>query len=177
MWLVSWLSSMCHCQWGGSAVFPHCGKQSHTGGNYLWRGDRHGFLPHTHSQIHTPTFMHGHMVPGAHMYDSHYVCVYWAMDGFPLRAMGWVNILSTLGQSTTQFVPVDPCPACLYPLIWTESNQADPVNNTQARPWKTTIAPQCIPLISPGTPVFVQSLWSRREAVYGGTIKMIKDSS
>lgn len=31
---------------------------------------------HTHSQIHIPTFMHGHMVPGAQMYDSHYVCVF-----------------------------------------------------------------------------------------------------
>lgn len=80
--------------------------------------------------------MHDHMFPGAQMYESHYVCVCLCVFtelwmGSPLRAMGWVNILSTLGQSTTQCVPVDPCPACLYPLIWTEGNQADPVNNTQ----------------------------------------------
>lgn len=44
-------------------------------------------IPHTytHTQIHTPTFMHDHMVPGAQMYDSHYVCVCVC-----LLSYGWV---------------------------------------------------------------------------------------
>lgn len=40
---------------------------------------------HTHSQIHIPTFMHGHAVPGVQMYDSHYVCVCVC-----LLSYGWV---------------------------------------------------------------------------------------
>lgn len=123
---------LCHCQCGGSAV-----KSKVTQGVIICDVETDMDSYNTYPQIHTPTFMHNHMVPGAQMYDFRYVCVWVCFLSYglvprpPLRATGWVNILSTLGQSTTQFVPVDPCPACLYPLIWTEGNQADPVNNTQ----------------------------------------------
>lgn len=87
-----------------------------------------------------------------------------------------MNILSTLGQRTAQqCVPEDPCPACLYPLIWTEGNQADPVNNTERGHGK----PQRL------LDVFVSGHQGHRglsndcrvrNKPYGGTIKMIKDA-
>lgn len=94
----------------------------------------------------------------------------------PLGAKALVNILSTLGQRTTQqCVPEDPCPACLYPLIWTEGNQADPVNNTERGHGK----PQRL------LDAFVSGHQGHRglssdcrvgNQPNGGTIKMIKDA-
>ena len=48
---------------------------------------------HTHTPIHIATFMHSHMVPGAHMCDSHYtqVCVCLLSYGKGSTLKPWVE--------------------------------------------------------------------------------------
>lgn len=124
---------------------------------------------HTQSQTHTPAFMHGHIVPGAQMYGSYYVCVCVC-----LLSYGWVAPPSHGLSEYSQHVgtvhntvrPCRPLPCLPVPSDLDRGQSSRPSKQYTARPWKTTVAPQCIPLISLGTPVFVQSLWSRRDAVW-----------
>lgn len=149
-------------------------RRSHIGGNYLWRGDSHGFISHTrtHAYTHTHTLMHNHMVPGVQMYDYYYVCVCLCLLSYgsvppTTQSRGLSEYSQHVGTAhSTAVCPWRPLPCLPVPSYLDRGQSSRPGKQYRARPWKTTAAPPCIRLRSPGTPGLVHWLRSQKRAVW-----------
>lgn len=128
-------------------------------------------FPNTHTHTHTSTLMHNHMVPGEQMYDCYYVCL-------PVFTELWIGPPTTQSQGLSEYsqhvgtahntavCPWRPLPCLPVPSDLDRGQSSRPGKQYGARPWKTTAAPRCIRLRSPGTPRFVQWLQSQKQAVW-----------
>lgn len=132
--------------------------------------DMASYHTHTLSKIHTQhlctaiwSLVHKCMTPTMCVYV--FVCLL-SYGWVPPQSHGLSEYSLHVGTVHNTARPCRPLPCLPVPSDLDRGQSSRPSKQYTARPRKTTIAPQCIPLVSLGTPVFVQSLRSQREAVW-----------